>query len=738
MKDKLESDMVEIMKRSSLQHARWQPVVGPETLKLLENFYTPSLLEKNRIRDEAVSILSKCISPLEPSGKLTGLVIGYVQSGKTMSFTTVTALARDNGFRLVIVIAGTSIPLLTQSTNRLKKDLLIDERNDRQWQHYESRTIKPRDNIKIKNTLADWSDPSVPQGERKTILLTVMKHHGHLQKVYDILETLKLTSVPALVIDDEADQASLNAKVNKGETSTTYQKILSLKDILPHHTFLQYTATPQAPLLINLIDNLSPRFAVVLTPGENYTGGKQFFLEAPQLIKTIPDNEIPSKKEVIFSPPDSLIEALQLYFLGVASGLVLDSGKGNRSMLVHPSHKTISHMEYYRWIEKTKTRWQQLLELDEADPDKQNLIGEFKQAYKDLKKTVPELPPFTTLIGRLLHAIRRTHLEEVNARRGQTPNINWQNAYSHVLVGGQAMDRGFTVEGLTVTYMPRGAGTGNVDTIQQRARFFGYKKSYQNYCRIFLENRVYDAYRNSIQHEEHIRDQMIELSEAGKTLDEWKRAFFLERKLRPTRKSVIDLDYMRGNYSNQWFSPRAPHDSLRASIENNQVIVAFLDNISFTDDDGDPRRTPEQIHKVANNISLKSAYEDLLIQLRMTRLNDSQRFTGVLLQLINHIDEYPNAKCTIYLMSAGNPRKRTANDNDEIPNLFQGRNPLSGKAIYPGDRKIYNPNNLTIQVHILRIESSDRSRVYESIPAIAVRIPKNMSFDWVVQNQGGV
>jgi hypothetical protein len=726
----LESEIVKIIQQSKDKIIRWQPIVGNETLSLLAHFRIPEA-EKDRIKDEAVSILSKCVPPIATDEALTGLVIGYVQSGKTMSFTTVTALAKDNGYQIVIVIAGTSTSLLTQSTNRLIKDLRLDNRDDRQWQHFESSIIKPNDYDKIKSTLDDWRDPSVLISERKTVLITVMKHHGHLQKVHEILKRLNLEQVPTLIIDDEADQASLNAKVKKGHTSTTYQRILSLKDQLPHHTFLQYTATPQAPLLINLIDVLSPQFAEILTPGQGYTGGKDFFGATSGLIKTIPDDEIPSE-EALYGPPDSLIDAMKLYFLGVACGLVLDGGKGNRSMLVHPSHKTIGHREFYGWIEKTKSRWQRTLELPETDPDKQNLLEDFKYTYEDLNGTVTDLPPFTQLSERLLHAIRQTNLEEVNARRGQTPHVNWKNAYAHILVGGQAMDRGFTVEGLTVTYMPRGAGTGNVDTIQQRARFFGYKKDYQEYCRIFLESRVHDAYRSSIIHEESVRDEIIDHNKSSKPLTEWKRAFFLDKKLQPTRRSVIDLDYMRGNFSNQWFSPKAPHDSPDASQENLGVINKFLTKFSFKDDKGDSRRTPEQKHKVACGILLNEVYEELLVQFRITRLDDSQKFTGLLLQIKNYLEENPKATCTVYRMSGGKPRERKVDKSDEIPNLFQGENAPTG---YPGDRKIITRGELTVQIHILKVKSSDS--IHLNVPALVVKVPKEMSADWLIQNQGG-
>ncbi|NJK54149.1 MAG: hypothetical protein HC936_17720 [Leptolyngbyaceae cyanobacterium SU_3_3] len=85
-----------------------------------------------------------------------------------------------------------------------------------------------------------------------------------------------------------------------------------LKDALPHHTFIQYTATPQAPLLINLIDVLSPRFVQVLTPGEGYTGSKAFFVDRPQLTNPIPEDEIPTRQQPFNAPPDSLLFAMSV------------------------------------------------------------------------------------------------------------------------------------------------------------------------------------------------------------------------------------------------------------------------------------------------------------------------------------------------------------------------------------------------------------------------------------------
>lgn len=720
---------------------RWQPVVGPETIDLLEKLTIPPQ-EKRRLQEEALGILARCVPPNAPDQQLTGLVIGYVQSGKTMSFTAVTALAKDNRFPLIVVIAGTSIPLLEQSTSRLRKDFRIAERPDRQWQHFESRNIKANDIARyrrqIASTLDEWRNTSIPVERKRTVLFTVMKHHGHLEILRSILQGVDMHQVPTLIIDDEADQASLNAQVKRGDQSTTYQRILALRDCLPHHTFLQYTATPQAPLLINLIDALSPRFANVITPGQDYVGARTFFLENTRLTTSIPEDEIPTKDQDLLGPPPSLMRAMQVFLLGVAGGLHTHGGNvDNRSMLVHPSHKTVGHQEFERWIASIRTRWQEVLSLADDDPDRVELVDEFREAFDDLRGTVSDIPDFSILLSELPSAIRKTNIKEVNARQGTTPRVDWKADYSHILVGGQAMDRGFTVEGLTVTYMPRGTGTGNVDTILQRARFFGYKGSYLGYCRIYLENRVLDAYTNSVRHEEDIRRQLADWSREGRTLSEWKRAFFLDQRLRPTRSSVLDLDYIRGGFADAWFSHRAPHDSLDAIRENREMITKFLSEISFDDYRFHPKSTPEQVHRRAFPVALRKVYEELLVPYRVTRLEESQPYTGLRLQVASFLESNPDAASAVFVMSSGKERVRSVGDGDLIPNLFQGRNPEKGKGemTYPGDSEIREQEHLTVQIHYLKIKRE--SETIESVPVLAVWVPRQMRESWLVQNQGG-
>src|SRR5580704_5960784 len=615
----------------------WLPLQGAEVRDLVTHLDL-GRESSERLVSEATGILGKCIPPQGPADSTTGLELGYVQSGKTMSFTTVAALARDNSYPVVIVITGISNPLLDQSTRRLEQDLRLQD--NRKWRLF--RNPKLEDRQSIADVLAAWRDPRLADHRRKTVLITVLKSTTNLRNLNRVLQQLDLSTTPVLVIDDEADQAGLNTRAGQGAQSTTYQRLVTLRQNLPHHSYLQYTATPQAPLLINIIDVLSPRFVELLTPGGDYVGGERFFEQLPNLVRIIPPAEVPTRNVPLQEIPASLLVALRLFFLGVAAGFLKEKdqeqGKENRSMLVHPSRETTGHSQFYHWIKQIRQQWVELLQLPEDNPERVSFVATFQPEYDDLGATVPDIPSFQALVDELEYAVRHTEVIEVNAKP-QTPQIDWKNAYPWILVGGQAMDRGFTVEGLTVTYMPRDMGVGNADTIEQRARFFGYKRRYLGYCRVFLEVGVRDAFRFYVEHERDIRTRLQRHRDIGRPLSEWRRAFFLDNGLRPTRRQVLDLDYRQDTVSDDWFWPKVPHGTPELLEANRATVSNFNQQLTWSESPGDPRRTPEQVHLIAEEVPLRRAYEELLIPLRLTDARDSQIFTGLLLQVKAYLDD---------------------------------------------------------------------------------------------------
>jgi Z1 domain len=716
----------------------WTPVVGPETLDFLATVPEAS---RDRVRDAALSILTKGVPPTALEGQETGLVIGYVQSGKTMSFETVAALARDNSFQIVIVVTGSSNPLLDQSAGRLRRDLRLDEPDRaRRWIQFQNPDDDDATAQAIRDVLDDWRDPGTPEEYKKTVLITVLKNHRRLQNLSDLVNNVGVQGVPVLIIDDEADQASLNTQVAQGQESTTYRCLMALRQALPSHTYLQYTATPQAPLLISIIDALSPNFVQILDPGGEYVGGREFFADDSAFARVIPPQDVPTTTNPLTVPPDSLLEALRIFMIGVMVGMREGGNTGNRSMLVHPSHRTAQHLEYYNWVRDIFEEWKRILNLPDDDPDKQELIEEFRDAHGDLTATVgPTLPAFEEVVPSLRFAFRNTRVQEVNARGGETPTVDWRSAYGWILVGGQAMDRGFTVEGLTVTYMPRGIGVGNADTVQQRARFFGYKRRYLGYCRVYLEQQTFVAFQGYVEHEEDIRGQ-LQAFQNGRPLNEWKRAFILDAALRPCRNNVLEFDYMRGRFSDDWYAPRVVLAAEPVVRANRETVRQLIQQLQFIDDDGHPDRTDFQRHQVCREVPLRAVLGDLLVGMRITGTTDSQRYTGLLLQLSKALEDDPDETCAVYLMSPNARRRRDIDDDGGVKNFFQGQAPVTPierrGEIYPGDRMICDQDRVSVQIHMVDLTRDNRTTVMlERVPVVTVWVPARLGRAWVAQDE---
>src|SRR5262249_18849357 len=158
-------------------------------------------------------------------------------------------------------------------------------------------------------------------------------------------------------------------------------------------------------------------------------------------------------------------------------------------------------------------------------------------------------------------------------------------------------------------YMPRGIGVGNADTVQQRARFFGYKRSYFGFCRVYLEQGTLTAFQSYVEHEEDIRAQLAQFRDNGRPLNDWKRDFVLDFAMRRCRHNVLEFDYMRGRFADDWFAPRVVLVSNGVLQANRDAVTIFIQTIVFEDDHGHPDRTDIQRHQVSRDIPLRAAME---------------------------------------------------------------------------------------------------------------------------------
>ena len=703
----------------------WQPLVGEETIRLL----AASDLDTEaagRVERQAAKILGRCVPPQARTGtSRTGLVVGYVQSGKTLSFTALTALARDNGYRLVVLFSGTKEVLHEQTASRLAHDLEVERDGGLSpWRQVQDPDGNAQVVSELATTITAAADPTVPEEFRRTLVLTVMKTPARLRKLRETFERLgthglNLRDVPVLVVDDEADQAGLNALASKDDATATYREIVRLRAVLPHHSYVMYTATPQAPLLVNLADVLSPDFVAVLEPGDAYTGGQHFFVEHKErfLERLSVPEEMLALDPSVLEPPESLQRALATFFLGVAV-----RRRGPISMLIHPSHATDLHDKYRRWVNQLVDDWAATLKQPGLDRDA--LVEDhFGPAHADLFEGRPDAPSLEALLADVPHWMTVTGVLMVNSST-DTQKISWKANPAWILVGGNKLDRGFTVEGLTVTYMPRGAGVGNADTIQQRARFFGYKQSYSHLCRAWLAQATASAFESYVEHEEILRTQLQRAAREGKSLKAWKRWMLLDPALKPCRRSVIDLDLLRSAVKGDAWSRYERLNLPPDLVDTNRTrLDAFLDEhrAAASTAPGDPR---EKDRHLVMTVPLAQLLDRVLADWT-AHPEDQAALNQVVLLLGTRLDQDPHLQADVYLVDGGSPRRRSLReDGVRVVNLMQGRN-ASG---YPGDAEFHGDSVVSLQVHRVTVApSTDAPPLLRDVPGLALWVPQRFA-----------
>jgi hypothetical protein len=674
--------------------------------------------EKDQLVSESKSILSKCISPNVDEGTATGIAIGYVQSGKTMSFTCLTTLAMDNGYRIVIYFAGIKNNLLEQTTKRLKKDLLTESKN--------SRFYKVFQNPKKQNGVENNFRNALKLNTKPTLLITVLKKAQHINELISIFQTYTgqeiINNNALLIIDDEADQASLNTYARSNsksedweddEFSSTYASIVKLRSILKNHSYIQYTATPQAPLLISLMDLLSPNFHQILTPGDNYTGGKTFFNAENNLIARIPDEEVYHKTRNPLNDecPNSLIRSLQYFLLGVAIAVNIEEKVKFLSMMVHAAQENQGSKKFLNWINHLIDRWgTDLQNENNTDPTKLELIDEFKTVYDELKTNLEIIHPFNVVMNEVVQVIFDLNIKLVIQGEEE---INWSNSTAHILVGADMLNRGFTVEGLSVTYMPRySVGKSNADTIQQRCRFFGYKNDYLSVCKVYLPNDSIVEYEEYIQHEEILRDYLSK--NANNTIENLERIFIISDRLNPTRRNVLSENIIKFKLQG-W----RQFNALQKIEDNIQFIEKFIE-IHLTEFKlFQQYSTSDRTHRYLKiNISEGISF---LNNFYLGNVPDTFRKSSTI-QYLNYLHENLQIEY-IYIIEMAykseKPRKRSLEPNidqhfSKIKNIFSGRSTSAKEESYAGDKSIKFEDSLCIQIHKIEIQDEENNRYFNS------------------------
>jgi hypothetical protein len=626
------------------------------------------------------------LTTYQPGSVNSTLALGYVQSGKTTSMAALASSASDQGYRIVVALLGSTHLLLNQNRSRLELMLGIDE-NHYTWVSHSAVGAAAA------NEIAGWL------AKGRTLLIPVMKNRAQIDKVSKALSSLPAgqSTAPALVIDDEADQASLNTRPDSDSPSSTYQAIGRLRKVLKDGLYVQYTATPYAPLLLQKDDPLLPTAVVFLEPGTGYTGGREFFVDAAKtVIRTIPFTDESTTKPIA-SLPASLEQAFAAYLAGAAILFSEDASAAPISMLVHATHRNDGQARYHFLLDRY------LSKAREAPDLASTRLGDLIRSERERLEAngTPRLSDESFWQG-VDHVLRELTLWLVNSA-SDVKKISWNYSPFHVLIGGNKLDRGFTVEGLTVTYMNR-KPSEQIDTLEQRARAFGYRKNLLPYCQVFASPRTIRILQGVVHTEDDLRANLLDWTASGGRVADWAEHIGLDLPAgtKPTRANVIGkLRYF--NADGGWHSLRLPNlDSV--SLQSNRDVVNALGLLSA------PIESFGRQNFRTLRISLGDVQSHLLAPWMCSDLSPSWRHDEILQILQRHPKQ--DLPVAVMLMALDpeqcTPRDRAWRNDMGFVNLFQGRdNEGAPSPRYEGDRDaglstLATPDAVVVQVHHVR------------------------------------
>lgn len=445
-----------------------------------------------------------------------GLVLGYVQSGKTTSFTSVIAKAVDSGYRLIVVLSGVTNNLRSQTQVAVEEMLAPMDSIRFHW-------LTNRDmDFRKSNNASQLLTSSV-------VIAVVKKNASRLNKLVEWLESATPNSrgiAPMLVIDDEADQASVNTLKAKNRVTKINAKMKELLNtkLMPLNSYVGYTATPFANLFIdpNDTEDLFPRdFLYSLDKGAGYFGPEELFGRDPideddheaaaglPILRFIEENDIadlgtaanPSAKHK-GQITNQLREALNWFVVASAIRRVREQKTVWTSMLIHTSGRIASHQEMHQMIEAQYVK--------EANNDFSKFLVELRATWEREKFVVfgtnlmPEWDAIEAEIPKIWEKLR---LVTDNSKSLDRLDYGSHEASAPVIaIGGNTLSRGLVLKGLISTYFLRTAK--GYDALLQMGRWFGYRNGYQDLQRIWMPAELADWFRFLAMIEMEIRQQI--------------------------------------------------------------------------------------------------------------------------------------------------------------------------------------------------------------------------------------
>mgnify|MGYP005752832603 CR=1 FL=1 len=507
-----------------------------------------------------------------------GMVLGYVQSGKTAHYIGLINKAVDAGYKVIIILAGIHNNLRSQTQARIDEEVLGYETSA----EYIENKMKGKLNVigvgkwtvkkevmtnTTRDEKGDFSEKKASLNLEIPTVFVVKKNYKVLENLIGYIENNHKRSIdketeksyisckyPVLLIDDEADQASVNIKYDyedgvikdEEELSRINGLIRDLFHIFECRSYIGYTATPYANIFIPSTveskehgkDLFPSHFILTLPKPSKYIGAQEFFGDEDNGVIQMPLRRKITKKSVAFVNnkekkvteqfPKELKKAIQSFIISVAIRIQRGQSEKPNSMLIHVTRLTDVQKLVHRKVQQYYNTLSEM--LIDGDPE---VIEEIKQLWTDdYVKTTQTMKKhhakymddcyeveWNDVYKTVIHIIKNEEIR-IYSINGKSKDAllykeNKGKPYNVIVIGGDKLSRGLTLEGLTVSYFTRESKM--YDTLMQMGRWFGFRDGYVDLCRLYVTDDLFTWFKHISFATEDLRDQIQYMNEDEET-----------------------------------------------------------------------------------------------------------------------------------------------------------------------------------------------------------------------------
>lgn len=557
--------------RATIFHENYEPWLAAERPNIRFSFwkdYENYLLGPAKFDADSVESIDKVTddvvdlsgNPTVPGiGLRKGIVVGNVQSGKTADYIGVITKAADCGYRVIIVLAGIQNNLRSQTQGRIDEGFigrsLVEGPGaggtrtgivEKVVGVGKSASNRPLSVLSLTTLQSDFSGTTAgriltthgSQDSHTVYVAVVKKNSAVLKALHTWFSGAKMRSFPMLLVDDEADNASINYR-DADDPTMINRRIRDLLGLFTRAAYVGYTATPFANIFIDPDvvtadhgEDLFPRdFVVALEAPDRYMGPKRIFgahvAPEDEILREIRDNEplLPLRhRRTLELPalPDSLKVALCQYVLTTAIRMASGDKRCHSSALVNVSRFIHVHRMVATLVRGFIDEIKDAVAVYGLRPYSSNSVltalhdvyaAEFATCGKTWEDLQPHLRPATQDIE-----VLEIHMEG-DAKTLDYSRENYPDGRRVIAIGGFSLSRGLTLVGLCSSYVIRNSIM--YDTLMQMGRWFGYRPGYGHLCRVYLLPEAIGWYRHITQAMEELWDEFREMKKANLTPSEF-------------------------------------------------------------------------------------------------------------------------------------------------------------------------------------------------------------------------